>query len=148
GAPALETSLIAGAVEDNPAHGLGRGGEEVAAAVPVPRLLDIDQPNIGFMDQGRGLERLAGLLVRPFRPGQPTHFLIDQGQQLLRRQGVTLLDGRKDAGHVRHRYARRRVAHALSPNGDRATVPGERSSGPGPAPRRLASRLSLVRSEG
>src|SRR5262249_998237 len=48
------------------AHGLGGSGEEVAAAVPALGLLRIDQPEVGLVDQGRGLERLPGLLL-----GQP-----------------------------------------------------------------------------
>src|SRR5262249_54985278 len=45
-AAAFETPLVAGAVEDNPAHGLGRGGEEVTAAVPLRRLLDIHEAKV------------------------------------------------------------------------------------------------------
>jgi hypothetical protein len=36
------------------ARGLG-GGEEVAAAVEVLRCLDVHQPEVGVVDQGRGL---------------------------------------------------------------------------------------------
>ena len=48
--------------QDSP-HGLGPGGEEVPAAVPVADLLAIDQPHVRFMDQRRGLKCLAWLLV-------------------------------------------------------------------------------------
>src|SRR5262249_28096148 len=62
-ASAFETSFVAGAVDDNPAHGFSRGGEEVTAAVPLRDLLDIHEAKIGLVDQGRGLERLARFLL-------------------------------------------------------------------------------------
>jgi hypothetical protein len=58
-APAFETSLAAGAVEDNPARGLGRGGEAVTAAVPGLALVGTNQPEVRLMHQGRGLESLT-----------------------------------------------------------------------------------------
>ena len=58
--------LATGVIDEDAAHGLGRGGEEVAAAVPVLHAVHIHQPHEGLMNQGRGLQRLA----RFFR-GQP-----------------------------------------------------------------------------
>ena len=55
--------LAAGVLDEDAAHGLGRGGEEVAAAVPVLRRVAADQPEVRLVDQGRGLERLPGLLL-------------------------------------------------------------------------------------
>ena len=49
-------------------HGLGRGGEEVAAAVPVLDLFDIHQPEVRLMDQSCGLECLPGFLVGELLP--------------------------------------------------------------------------------
>src|SRR5262249_5653758 len=40
-AAAFETLLVPGAVEEDAAHGLGGGGEEMPAAVPVPVLLAV-----------------------------------------------------------------------------------------------------------
>ena len=58
------------------------------------------------MDQGRGLERLPGLLLgQPLR-GQLAQLVVDQRQQLLGGLRVALLDGREDAGHVIHRRRR------------------------------------------
>ena len=107
-----------------------------------------DQPEVGLVDQGGGLERLAGLLLGQLLGRQLPQLVVDQRQELLGRLRVALLDGREDAGHVRHRQARRQAARALSPDCVRATVPGEGSPGPGSAPRRLASRLSLARRQG
>ena len=58
--------LAAGVFDENPPHRLGRRGKEVAAAVPVLRLrFASNQPQIRLVDQGRGLERLARLLLEP-----------------------------------------------------------------------------------
>ena len=54
------------------------------------------------MDQGRGLERLAGLLLGQPLGGQLAQLVVDQRQELLGRLRVALLDGREDAGHVVH----------------------------------------------
>ena len=54
------------------------------------------------MDQGGGLERLAGLLLRQLLGGQLAQLVVDQRQELLGRLRVALLDGREDAGHVVH----------------------------------------------
>ena len=83
-----------------------------AAAKKWPRLFHAgpssasDQPEVGLVDQGRGLERLAGLLLRQPLGGQLAQLVVDQRQELLGRLRVALLDGREDAGHVVHRYAR------------------------------------------
>ena len=43
-AAVLEAALAAGLVDEDAAHGLGRGGEEVAPAVPGPGLPAVHQP--------------------------------------------------------------------------------------------------------
>ena len=52
------------------------------------------------MDQGRGLEGLARLLLSEPLGGQLAQLVVDQRQELLGRLGVALLDGREDAGDV------------------------------------------------
>ena len=55
----------------------------------------VDDPKIGLMHQGRGLERLAGLLLRQLQGGQLAQLVIDQRQELLGRLRVAKLDGRQ-----------------------------------------------------
>src|SRR5262249_7310149 len=99
-------------------------------------------------DQGRGLERLARLLLRQLLDGQLAQLLVDQRQQLLRRLGVTPLDGREDAGHVRHRWVRRGPPVPCPRTATEQRCPVGGSRGPGSTPGRLASRLSLARRQG
>ena len=53
----------AGVLDEDAAHGLGGRREEVAAAVPVQRHLLVHEPQVGLVDQGGGLQRLAGRLL-------------------------------------------------------------------------------------
>ncbi len=72
-------------LDQDPSHGLGRRGEEVAATVPGPIGIAADQPQVRFMDQGRGLERLPGRLPRQPLRGQPPQLVVDQREQLASR---------------------------------------------------------------
>ena len=63
GAAPLPGFPATGPVDEDAAHGLGGGGEEVAAAVPVPRLLDVHQSQVRLVDQRGRLQRLARLLL-------------------------------------------------------------------------------------
>ena len=54
-AAVAEPLAAAGAFDEDAAHGLGGGREEMPAAVPVLRLLDIDESQIRFVNQRGGL---------------------------------------------------------------------------------------------
>jgi hypothetical protein len=55
--------FAAGSFDENAAHGLGGGREEVAATVPALLRLGADEPQIGLVDQGGRLKRLPLLLL-------------------------------------------------------------------------------------
>jgi hypothetical protein len=128
-APGLGGLLAAGVLDENAPHGLGRGGEEVTKTVPVPRGLDVHQPEVGFVNQGCGLERLARLVLCQLLRGQLAELVVDQRQELLGRLGISLLNVGEDTTHFTHRQARRQS-------------PGRR---PRPAPERGA-RCGVTRS--
>jgi hypothetical protein len=108
----LRRRLAAGILDEDTAHGLGGGEEEVAAAGPGPGLFRVNQPQIGLMDQGRGLERLPGLFLGQLLGSQLAQFLVDQGQEFPGGGRVASFDGGQDAGNLTHRV--------FSPNqGDR-----------------------------
>ena len=84
----------AGVFDPEAAHGLGRGGEEGAAAVPVRLPALSDQPQPGFVDAGGGVEGLARRLLRQLRGGEPARLAVDEGQEPPGGVRVALLDGR------------------------------------------------------
>jgi hypothetical protein len=101
-AAVFEAALAPGVLDENAAHGLGRGGKEGAAAVPVRRRPIVDQAQIRFMYQGGGLKRLAGALLGQSLSGQLAQLVINQRQQLCRSLGIALFDGTKDVGDLAH----------------------------------------------
>jgi hypothetical protein len=98
--PALEPSLVAGAVKDDPAHGLGRGGKEMPAAVPMLNLACIHQANVRVMDERSGLERLAWFLLSQLSRRQFAQLVVHKRQELLGRERITLLDRQQDRSHI------------------------------------------------
>src|SRR5262249_40131452 len=62
--PMPDSPLAPGVLDENAAHGLGRRSEEMAAPVPALPLVDAEQTQVGFMNEGRRLERLARLFLR------------------------------------------------------------------------------------
>jgi len=69
-APTAEATLAAGTFDHDPPHGFGGGSEEVAAAVEVLSLLDIDKPDIGVVNKCSGLQRLSWPFVRELCRGE------------------------------------------------------------------------------
>ncbi len=101
-APVFEPSLSAGTLHQDPAHGLGRCGEEVAAMVPVLVLVVPDQPQIGLVNQGSRLKRLAGtFLGQPVR-GQSPKLVVDQRQKLPGGVRIAVLDLIQNPRHFIH----------------------------------------------
>ena len=102
-ATTFESSLVASPVNQNPSHGLGRGGKQMSPVLPLLDLLDVDQPQVDLMDQGRSLEGLAGLFMGQFLGGQPAEFVIDKREKLLGRLRVAFLNGTEDASDFMHK---------------------------------------------
>lgn len=100
----LYPALAAGLFYENPPHRFSRCGEEMAPAVPALGLVHINQPNVGFVNQGGSLQRLSRLLLRHPLRRQLAQLIIDQRQQLLGGTRVALFDGREDAGDVGHEH--------------------------------------------
>jgi hypothetical protein len=75
-------------LDQNSAHDVGGGGKKARPIVPRVVLVR-DQSQIGFVNEGRGLE----LVIHPFMPelnlGDPPQFRIDEAHQPRRSTGVT-----------------------------------------------------------
>src|SRR6516165_7732117 len=81
-AAVLGASLAAGIVDQDAAHGLGGGGEEMPPTVPVLGVLTLEQTEVRLVDQSRGLKGLPGLFLGQLLCGQPAQLVIDQREQL------------------------------------------------------------------
>jgi hypothetical protein len=98
--------LAPGILDSDAAYGLGRGGEEMALAVPLASRSTAKQPQVSLVHQGWGLERMTRWLVRQPLGCQAPEFVNDQGQQLLGRVGIATLDSREDLYDLAHRRSR------------------------------------------
>ena len=67
-------------VDEDAAHCLRRCRHEMGAVLPVHALV-IDQPQVGFVDQGRGLQAVAGALAPHVVVRQTTEFVVDDRHQ-------------------------------------------------------------------
>ncbi len=81
------------------AHRLGRGGEEMTAAV---ELLVANQPQVGFVNEGGGVERVVGTFRGHARRGELPQFVIDEGEQLGGGAAVAGRGGIEKAGQIGH----------------------------------------------
>ncbi|MDB5311803.1 MAG: hypothetical protein JWO38_6005 [Gemmataceae bacterium] len=99
---ALLAIPAAGVVDEDAAHGLGRGGEKVPAVVPAVRIGRPDQPEEGLVDQGGGLQRVAGAFVGHPGGGQSPELVVPEGQEVGRGLSVTATGGVDEAGNLGH----------------------------------------------
>ena len=79
-----------------------RSREEVAATVPGPGALRIDQPHVGFVDQRGRLQGLAGTFLGHAGSGELAQLVVDQRQELLGGRGIAGFDLGEDGGDVGH----------------------------------------------
>ena len=91
-AAVLLGQLGSGLINEDASHGLGSRGKEVAAAVPVPGLLEIDETEVCLMHKSRGLECLTRPLLGQLLGRQVAQLVVNKGHQLLRGTRVTLMD--------------------------------------------------------
>src|SRR5262249_29727136 len=57
---------------------------------------------VGFVDQGGGVEGLPGLLLRHLLGSEPAQFVVDQRQELLGGVRIALFDGGQDTCDLAH----------------------------------------------
>src|SRR5206468_967405 len=93
GAAVLEAGLAARGLDEDAAHGLGGGTEEVAA---VFKVLIAHQPQVSFVDQCRGVERLSRFLLRELLRRKFPELFVNQRQELLGGLWVALGDSVED----------------------------------------------------
>jgi hypothetical protein len=103
GRAALRSVLFSRSLDENPPHRLSGGGKEMSTTIPFLSIMGNDQPNVGFVDECRGLQRVIGRFLRHAGGGEFAQFFIHQWQQPLRGLRVSAFDGRKNLSDVAHR---------------------------------------------
>ena len=83
-------AALAGPVDQDASHRLGGGGAKVRAILPR-RLRIAAEPQPGFMDEGRRLQRQAGGLARHFRGGKFAQLLVNERKELVGGLRVAIL---------------------------------------------------------
>ena len=78
--------------DKNSAHHLGGDGEELRAVFPA-RLVLIHEPQIYFVHQSGGLQRVPGALPAESLHCAPMQFVVNQREQALQRIAVTTFAG-------------------------------------------------------
>lgn len=105
GSPTLRL-LSAGAVHQDPAHGLRRSGKEVPPIFPV-RLGVRSQPQPRLVNQRRRLKRVTRRLLRHFLRRDLPKLGIHQFKQLRRRPGIARPNRSQDLSGITHRVDNR-----------------------------------------
>ncbi len=73
--PTLSSVLGSRVIDKNLTHGVSGHGKKVRSALPIDRM-DLAEPEVGFMDQSRRLERMVGALVAHMTPSNPSQITI------------------------------------------------------------------------
>jgi hypothetical protein len=95
----LSGAASPGVIDQDPAHGLGRDGEEVPAILPEHPVL-IDQAEEGLVHQGRGLERVIGALAAKLAGGDRAQLRVDERHQLVESCVASRAPGIQEAGDL------------------------------------------------
>src|SRR6266478_2651324 len=88
-------------------HQLRGSRDKVGPALP-DRLRIIDQPEVGFVENGGGLQGVAGALPAHVMVGEPVQFGLHQREQLLQRSLVSAAPVAEELGDLLSRGWRRR----------------------------------------
>src|SRR4029078_8674886 len=83
-ANALCITTRAGVIYEYAPHSLRGHRIKVSAILPAHAPV-FDQPHVRFVDQGRGLQRMAGTLAAHVVSSESPHLLIDEGHQVVER---------------------------------------------------------------
>jgi hypothetical protein len=75
-------------------HRLGGGGEEVFAVFEAQRRA-VEELEVGLVDEGAGVERLAAPVARELGTGDPLQVAVDARQQLVLPRGVARQAGER-----------------------------------------------------
>ena len=101
-----DTFLPAGLLHQNPPHRLRGRGEEMSPRIPMLDVVDIHQPDICLVYEGRGLKCLPRPFLCHLLGRQSAQLAVDQREQFLGCLAIALLDGGQDSRNVGHLTSR------------------------------------------
>jgi hypothetical protein len=87
----------AGALDEDAPHGFGRGGEETP---PTVELLVANERQIRFVDEGSGVEGVAGGFSGHARGREHAQLVVDEREQVGGRLAVTGGCGVQQSRHI------------------------------------------------
>ena len=76
-----KTTFAVSTLDQDAPHGLGRGGEEMAAAVPIVARVLADQADEGLVNEGGRLKCLLGFLLGQSYRGELAKLVINERQE-------------------------------------------------------------------
>jgi len=131
------TQLLAGTLDEDAAHGFRSGGEEVGAVLEGGSrgpgvgsrgsgVGSCDEAEVGFVNEGGGLECVAGLFLSQFGGGELAKLVVDEGEELLGSRGIAGFDLGEDAGDVGHEGKHKRRVRETPESGARGQRPEAR----------------------
>ena len=86
----LATQARPRAIDENLAHGAGRNRQQVAA-VPEAQVRVVNQFEIGLVHEAGGIQAPRGQTTAALPSRQPTHLVVDQGDELAEGSRVAFL---------------------------------------------------------
>ena len=96
-----EGAFAPDAINQKATHGFRGGAEEMGASLPGLFVL-ARQLEPGFMDEGRGLQRVSGILARDLAGGQAAQLIVNKRKQFLGGQCIALSGALQNLSHVAH----------------------------------------------
>jgi hypothetical protein len=98
-AAALRISVASRVVDEDASHYLSRDGEEVRAVGPLNVSL-IDEPDVSFVDQSRGLQSVTFALTAHVAARKAMEFVVDKRIQLIERGLVSFTPRGEELGYL------------------------------------------------
>jgi hypothetical protein len=111
-AEALGGVPAAGVVDEDLAHGLGGGGEEVSAVGDVGEGVAVEESEEGLVDEGAGLEGVSGPFAAHEPAGDAAQLVVDGADESLRGVVAAVADLAEDGGQITPSFG----AHPVSLN--------------------------------
>ena len=124
----------AGGIDQYATHDAGGHREEVLPVLPLDAL-DVDEAQIGFVDEGRWLKRVPTAFVAHVLTCDPPQFLVHERNELVQSGLVAAAPGQQQGGGIRRGWS---TSHMVSRAGldDLPSASAWRRSVPVPGPGR------------